>query len=243
MWAYSVDCRYHVLRCTVRAIHPYNSSAESKKGLNAVQRCSVQNQKGAVARLCTTIAPCSLEGRNRQTCGDFHGWPDSGKLWWSTCTMIYVRPCCSSLRLHCSNAHACFRANEYMHISTVRLYFVQLAVTSRHKIHYCMFKDNRWIKIDHPWSSSQVHFPSAQIILPSQLEILAKITEIRVNIKRRFAHHIFQLRASSCTDMSGPAGCNQLLPLKFRGCATEPLDRNYRSFMHNSCTLLKGTQI
>ena len=33
-----------------------NSSAESKKGTNAVQKCSVQNQKGAIARLCTAIA-------------------------------------------------------------------------------------------------------------------------------------------------------------------------------------------
>ena len=34
-----------------------NSSAESKKGINAVQRYSVKNQKGAIARLCTAIAP------------------------------------------------------------------------------------------------------------------------------------------------------------------------------------------
>ena len=43
-----------------------------------------------------------------ESTGPIDGWPDSGKLWWST---IYVRPC-SSLRLRCSNAHTWFRANE-----------------------------------------------------------------------------------------------------------------------------------
>ena len=46
------------------------------------------------------------------------------------------------------------------------------------------------------------------------------------------------ITSSNCTrvaahaDMSGPAGRNQLLPLKFRGYATEPLDRNTVQFIH-----------
>ena len=44
-----------------------NSLAESKEGIKAVQRCSVENQKGTIARLCTAIAPFRLEGRYRQT--------------------------------------------------------------------------------------------------------------------------------------------------------------------------------
>ena len=34
-----------------------NSSAESKKGINAVQRCSIENQKGVIATLRTAIVP------------------------------------------------------------------------------------------------------------------------------------------------------------------------------------------
>ena len=45
----------------------YKSSVESKKGINALQRCSVENQKGAIARLCTAIALFWLEGRYRKT--------------------------------------------------------------------------------------------------------------------------------------------------------------------------------
>ena len=43
------------------------SSAEGKKGINAFQRCSVENQKGAIARLCTAIAAFWLEGHYHQT--------------------------------------------------------------------------------------------------------------------------------------------------------------------------------
>ena len=44
-----------------------NLSAEGKKGINDVQRCSIQNQKGTITRLCTVIAAFCLEGRYHQT--------------------------------------------------------------------------------------------------------------------------------------------------------------------------------
>ena len=49
--------------CIVGICSYINLLAESKKGINAVQRCSFQNQKGAVARLCTAIAPFCLYRR------------------------------------------------------------------------------------------------------------------------------------------------------------------------------------
>ena len=53
--------------CIVLILIKHKSSAENKKSINAVQRCSVQNRKGAIASLCTAIAPFWLEGRYRQT--------------------------------------------------------------------------------------------------------------------------------------------------------------------------------
>ena len=41
------------------------SSAESQKGINAIEWCSVENQNGAVATLCTVIAPFWLSTDNR----------------------------------------------------------------------------------------------------------------------------------------------------------------------------------
>ena len=53
--------------CSLFIPQSYKSSAESKKGINAVQRCSVQNQKAAIARLCVAIMPFWLERCYRQT--------------------------------------------------------------------------------------------------------------------------------------------------------------------------------
>ena len=123
-----------------------------------------------------------------------------------------------------------------VHICTVLLYFVQLAVTSRHKTHHCIFKNNWWIKIYHQLSSSQVQF-----LLPNFFFNIAKsVRNFGKNYRdlcehwQRCAHHILQLHTSSCTDMSNPGGRNQLLPQKFRGVRYWAclLDRNTVQFIY-----------
>ena len=52
------------------------SSVESQKGIIADQRCSIENQKGAIAILCTAIAPF---------------WFSSEHLWnWSAITPFWL---------------------------------------------------------------------------------------------------------------------------------------------------------
>ena len=128
-------------------------------------------------------------------------------------------------------------------ICTVRLYFVQLAVTSRYKIHYCMFKNIRWIKIVHQRSSSQINFPSAQIILPSQLEILAKITEFRMNINKDL-----RITSSNCTRVAAEtirhirsSGTQPTTTPEVSGVRYWASRSEYRSV--HSCTLLRGPQM
>ena len=65
-WAQGLFLKTH-LYDTFVSTPDLNSSAESKKGITLVQRCSIQNQKGAITRLCTAIVPFWLEGRYRQS--------------------------------------------------------------------------------------------------------------------------------------------------------------------------------
>ena len=197
--------------------------------------------KGLYSRETTylSIGPTHQTHLTHQSTGpiDFHEWPDSGKLWWST---IYVQPC-SCLRLRCSNAHACFRAND------ASLYCppVFCVVSGDFKIqNSLLLKNNRWIKIDHQWSSSQVHFPSAQIILQSHLDILANITEICMNIDKDL-----RITSSNCTRVAAQTCPVQrdtisYYPWSFWGALQSlSIGIPFSSFMHDSCTLLRGTQM
>ena len=156
---------------------------------------------------------------------DVNGWPDSGKLRWSRSMFGLVAVSAFVVEMHV-RASGLFNEYAYLYCPPV---FVQLAVTSRYTIHYCMFKNSLWIKIDHLWSSSRVHFPSAQIFAKSVRTVSKNYGDSREH-RRRFVHHIFKLHATSCcAAMSGP---KQLLLVDFRRCATEPLDRNTVQFIH-----------
>ena len=122
-----------------------------------------------------------------------------------------------------------------MQICTVRLYFVPLAVTSRYNIPYV--KKEPVDKNGPPMIKFTSPFSFCPNYIAKSVKHFSKNYGDSRDHRPRFAHHILKLHASCCTVLSGPAGRNQLLPMKFRGVLLSlSIGTPFKSFMHNSCT-------
>ena len=123
------------------------------------------------------------------------GWPDSGKLWWSTFGLVAVSDFIVAMR---TRASGLMNMHNYLYCPPVFR-----AVSGDFKIQNSLLHVQK-----HPVDKNcppMIKFTNKFSFCPNYIaksvRNFSKTYGVSREHQQRFAHHIFQLRASSCTDI------------------------------------------